>query len=290
MINTQCVFLFYLFLYLNIKILLLIIRIYIMISNELYKPIIIGTSIGCCEHIVTLPLRSILDHQQLSSKNQSILSIFKSVYSNNQNQSIDVIKRLYKGTSICLVGVSLGHISLYSCLEYSKNQSTFYSSLLGVVGRVSHDLFIVPGDTVRMVSNVNHMSIPKSIQFIKKQSGWKGFYKGFIQSLITTIPSGAIEFTVLSLFRNINSEQNGFIIGGIAGCCTSIVVSPIDTIKTICQAKQVSIREAIIESWYKRGWKSLFQGSMNRVISTSLAYGCYEYCSNLIKLDEKNKV
>lgn len=233
------------------------------------NPILYGTLIGCSEHLLILPFRSILDHQQLNSETINMRQIVRQYYSTTS------ITSLYKGTSVCLSGVALGHIGLFSMLEQTKHHSSFLSSiLLGGIGKCIHDTCIVPGDTVRMYSNIHSISPRKAFHEILRLYGWKGYFKGLPLALSTNIPSGMIEFGTFYLLGG-----PSFLNGAIAGCINSIFVSPIDTIKSVIQVKQISLSEAIKDRVSKQGYSSLFRGIPNRIISTSLSYGMYSYFS-----------
>ncbi len=239
-----------------------------MSDINLKHPVVYGTIIGCSEHLLILPFRTILDHQQLNTTSSNIHTILKERYS---KQWIS----LYKGTSVCLSGVALGHIGLFSMLEYTKEYPSFLSSiLLGGIGKIIHDTCIVPGDTIRMYSNIHNITPSSAFREIMSKYGWRGFFKGLPLALTTNIPAGMIEFGTFSLLGGPT-----FINGAIAGCINSVFISPLDTIKSILQVRQISIKQAIRECIHSRGMSSLFRGIPNRIISTSLSYGLYSYLS-----------
>lgn len=241
-----------------------------MSDSILKNPILYGTIIGCSEHLLILPFRTILDHQQLNPKSVSVYNIWKQNYTNK-------LSSLYKGTSVCLSGVALGHIGLFSMLEYTKQYPSFLSSiLLGALGKCIHDTCIVPGDTIRMYSNIHSITPSNAYKEILTKYGYKGFFKGLPLALSTNIPAGMIEFGTFYLLGGPT-----FINGAIAGGINSILISPIDTMKSILQVKQVSLMTAIKECIHTRGYASLFRGIPNRIISTSLSYGLYSYFSAL---------
>lgn len=237
-------------------------------DHTLKNPILYGTIIGCSEHLLILPFRSILDHQQLNPKPATIPSIIHTHYKEN-------IKHMYRGTSVCLSGVALGHIGLFSMVDIANKYNTFLSSVcLGGVGRVIHDTCIVPGDTIRMYSNIHNMSPSKAFKELNIHYGFRGLFKGLPLALSTNIPSGMIEFGTFYLLGGPT-----FLNGAIAGSINSIFISPLDTVKSIVQVKQISILNALKECIHTRGVSSLFRGIPNRIISTSLSYGLYSYFS-----------
>jgi len=239
-----------------------------MTEYNLKNPVLYGTLIGCSEHLLILPFRSILDHQQLNPKSTTLRTIVDTYYKQN-------IHQLYKGTTVCLSGVALGHIGLFSTLELSKQYDSFLSNiLLGGIGKFIHDTCIVPGDTIRMYSNIHQLSPRKAMFELYRTYGFRGFFKGLPLALSTNIPSGMIEFGTFYLLGGPT-----FLNGAIAGCINSVFISPLDTVKSIVQVKQISVKDAIKECLQSRGISSLFRGIPNRILSTSLSYGLYSYFS-----------
>ena len=247
-----------------------------MYLSENKNPIIYGSFTGLFEHFVGVAPRTILD--------------FKQYYNNPTKHLSDInLKKLYKGTVPYLSGVCFGHMSLFYFLEQSKKQkNSLMDGLYGFIGKCSHDLFIVPGDTVRMRSNLKQISNKQSFTEIYNKYGVKGFFKGLGPAYSIGLLSGAIEFTTMMyLERKYGSDGlKPFLYGGITGICSSVITSPIDTIKTQIQMDQnIKYSELIKKIYDERGMKGFFRGMFLRSFQCVLSYGTYEYLSHNLNLD-----
>ncbi len=250
------------------------------------KIIFYGSVVGIVEHSLTLIPKNILDFRQSIHKSQLSYDIIKNRYKQNG------ILSFTKGIVPMLSGVSIGHISLFYCLEKSKEvKNDTIGSMYGTIGRLSHDLFIIPGDTIRQRCNLYQYNTVDSIKCLYKQNGIRAFYQGLLPSLITNIPSGFIEFFVLKKCNQYfgNDGIKPFIWAGLAGISGSIISAPFDTIKTLYQLKGSSLydfnfkdktyKEILLDTYKKRGVKGFFRGMYIRTTSSMITYGLYEYLS-----------
>lgn len=248
-----------------------------MLDN--YKnPIIFGSSVGIIEHFAGLAPRTIIDYKQYYQKNYKI-PLEKNVLSSN-------ILRYYKGGTPYLSGIGIGHTWLFSFREMSKKDNMPLKDIwYGMIGKAGHDLFILPGDTIRMNSNIKNISSIDAIKHIYIKNGLSGFFKGLVPSLCMNIPSGAIEFGTIASLERIygNDGVKPFLYGAFAGISSSILTSPLDILKTHKQLDQnksyKNVYSTILSS---EGWKGLFRGAMLRSFQCCISYGTYEWlCKNL---------
>ena len=217
------------------------------------NPIIYGSFVGVFEHFAGLAPRTIIDYKQyFNSSTEYQKRITKLNISN-----------LYKGTYPYLTGIGFAHAWMFSFLEMSKKKGK-NEALYGMIGRCGHDIFMLPGDTIRMYSNINNISTRESIRSIYNKNGFRGFFKGLTPSILMNLPTGAIEFS-------------------------TIVTCPLDTIKT---CRQMQKGNNIIDTYkyilYKRGWKGFFRGALLRSFQCCISYGTYEWlCKNMnLELDD----
>ena len=122
--------------------------------------IIAGTVSGIVEHWVGFIPRSILDHNQLNNNHfKSNTDIFKIIYAEQGFRSF------YKGYVPMLAGISVAHIWLFNCYEYhKKSTSTFDSILYSCLGKIGHDILLIPGDTIRIRNNVSGLNNVETIK------------------------------------------------------------------------------------------------------------------------------
>ena len=243
------------------------------------NPIIYGSLVGVFEHFAGLAPRTLIDYKQyFNHKNDYQHKI------NNLN-----LKRLYKGTLPYLSGISFAHMWLFSCLELSKkDKNILNSSLYGMVGLCGHDFFTLPGDTIRMNSNIHNLSTVTTIKLIYAKHGLKGFFKGMTPSLLMNLPKGAIEFTTMMYLEKLFGKDGAkpFLYGAITGVMSSIVTSPLDTIKTMRQMqKETNLIDTYKYILNNRGWTGFFRGALLRSFQYCLSYGTYEWLTKNLTLD-----
>lgn len=250
------------------------------------NPLIYGSFVGVFEHFAGLAPRTIIDFKQyIHCTNEYKNEIEKMNIKNN-------IKRLYKGSLPYLSGIGISHIWLFYWLEKSKKENNFkYDAVYGMIARSGHDLFMLPGDTIRMNSNIKNISTNEALKDIYYKYGYRGFFKGLTPSILMNLPTGAIEFsTMLYLKRTFGDEGiKPFFYGMLTGITSSIITCPLDTIKTCRQMQQGNnIYETYKNILTKRGWKGFFRGSLLRSFQCSISYGTYEWlCKNMnLELDD----
>lgn len=242
------------------------------------KNIIYGSFVGMAEHFLSFAPRTIIDFKQFYNN--------KNKYTNE----LDKIKikqnylRLYKGLIPYISGVTFSHTWLFYFLEKSKlNDNLYYDMLYGSLGKLGHDIIMVPGDTIRMTSNIKNLNSTDSYKYIVNNNGIKGLFKGVIPTVINNIPIGAIEFSILMyLNRKYKDEYNPYFYGLITGICSGIVSSPLDTVKTVVQLKQTPILQTVKHIYKERGLTGFFRSIPLRTLQCCLSYGTYEWlCKNL---------
>ena len=250
------------------------------------NPIVYGSFVGLFEHFAGLAPRTIIDFKQyFHNKHEYTKEL------NNLNLKNN-ISRLYKGSIPYLSGIGISHMWLFYFLEKSKRQSnSFNDALYGMIGRAGHDIFILPGDTIRMNSNIKSITPTQAFKDIYTKSGVRGFFKGLTPSILMNLPVGAIEFSTLLYLNRLygNDGIKPFIYGTITGVVSSVITCPLDTIKTCRQMQEgrsvVDIYKNILT---KRGWKGFFRGALLRSFQCCISYGTYEWlCKNMnLELDD----
>jgi len=250
------------------------------------NPIIYGSFVGVFEHFAGLAPRTVIDFKQYFHSNNDYKNEIRKLNLKNN------LSRLYKGSLPYLTGIGAGHAWMFSWLEASKKENkSKYDALYGMIGRAGHDIFMLPGDTVRMNSNIKNISTREAFKDIYLKYGYRGFFKGLTPSLLMNLPTGAIEFTtMLYLQRNFGDDGlKPFLYGMVTGVASSIVTCPLDTIKTCRQMQQGNnLYETYKNILTKRGWKGFFRGALLRSFQCSISYGTYEWlCKNMnLELDD----
>jgi hypothetical protein len=263
-----------------------------------YDSIIISATLaGTIEHYVGLIPRSILDHNQL---NQSYFKSNKEIFTKMYSEQ--GIRGFFRGAIPLFYSISLSHSWLFYFYELNKKttstvNSFFYSS----IGRIGHDILMIPGDTIRMRNNISGMSNIETIKDIYKTQKLGGFFKGSPVSIIMNIPSGIIEFFVMKtcIKKYGNETHKIFAYGALAGITTSIINNPLDIIKTRIQTQGITNKYSNVKyPFYKsyldvakkmyieRRFKGMFRGSLLRSFQTSICFGTYELIAKRLNIPD----
>lgn len=274
--------------------------------NPLSRPVLLGTFIGVTEHLISVAPRNFIDYKQYfhSSKEAT-----KQYQKNIQQSKFNA----FKGTIPYLSGAALGHIGLFSCLEQSKKDNYREKWLTdagwGVAGKLCHDTCITPFDTLRMRANIGNVSVVEAYKQLEKVGGMKGFFRGLPAAIAMNAPAGAAEFVVLNASERLIGSDGAkpFVSAFLAGIVSSVIVSPIDTIKTClqCTGLKTPSTSTLTEassliatnktSWFQvskhiyqhRGILGFFRGVGLRCISTTVTFGLYEFVRHYFNLDFK---
>ena len=118
-------------------------------------------------------------------------------------------------------------------------------------------------------------------------------------SLFMSIPGGGLEFFIINKtenYINSNSVQYNFLPGFIGGFTTSMLLTPIDYLKTQMQIQGSNINDyklyksnfgnhfKLLKEYYHRvGFTGLFRGCFIRGFGSCICFGSYEFLKrNLI--------
>ena len=134
-----------------------------------------------------------------------------------------------------------------------------------------------------MTSNIKNLNTIQSYNYIIKNKGISGLFKGVLPSILNNVPIGAIEFSVLMyLNRKYKDEYNPYIYGLVTGVLSSIVSSPLDTVKTMVQINHNTIYNSCVQVYKQRGFLGFFRSIPLRTFQCCISYGTYEWlCKNL---------
>ena len=135
-------------------------------------------------------------------------------------------------------------------------------------------------------------------KYLYRAEGFRAFYISYPATLATSVPLGAIQFTIYeNLLTYLNPSRgydplshcfSGAVAGGIAG----FVTTPSDVIKTMLQTrgnaadpelrKVKDLAEAFQLIKRREGWTGFFKGARPRVLmimpSTAICWSAYEAC------------
>ncbi|KAK9147102.1 hypothetical protein Sjap_007005 [Stephania japonica] len=246
-----------------------------------------------------------------STSSRSGLSTFKHILRN------DGLGGVYRGFGTSAVGALPGRILYLTSLEVSKDVMLKYTKGLdmpeathigvanGVAGMVSNLVscaFFVPFDVIcqrLMVQGLPGTTVCVGpIDVIRKVisvEGFRGLYRGFGLTAVSQTPASAFWWGSYGAAQNIIWRSLGYgndvdtkpsqteivtvqaTAGMLAGACSSIFTTPIDTIKTRLQVMdnygtgRPSVMKTTKKLLEEDGWKGLYRGFGPRFLSMSVS-------------------
>lgn len=152
--------------------------------------------------------------------------------------------------------------------------------IAGGGGGASQVVFTNPMEIVKVRLQTQKEGAPKKTFWtIVKELGVAGLYEGAGVTLARDVPSSAIFFAIYTLLRQLYPDQS-FLAGAIAAIPATILVTPMDIIKTRLQKEPAPGEQQYTDWWEclqdivnKEGPQALFKGSLLRVLRTSPQFG-----------------
>jgi solute carrier family 25 aspartate/glutamate transporter 12/13 len=152
--------------------------------------------------------------------------------------------------------------------------------IAGGGGGASQVVFTNPMEIVKVRLQTQKDGAPKKeLWTIVKELGVKGLYDGAGVTLARDVPSSAIFFAIYTLLRGLYPDQS-FLAGAIAAIPATILVTPMDIIKTRLQKEPAEGEQQFTDWWEclqdivkNEGPQALFKGSLLRVLRTSPQFG-----------------
>lgn len=111
------------------------------------------------------------------------------------------------------------------------------------------------------------------------RDGLRGFYRGYLASLCTYVPSSASWWTFYSLYQDLGKELSpGWapatvvqcVAAVMAGCTTSLITNPLDLVRTRVQVHRLTIPDTIRSLWMTERMKIFQKGLTARMTSSSI--------------------
>ena len=256
-----------------------------LINNE-NKIYFIGSSVGIIEHYSGQIPRALLDFKQLNN-NLTYQHIFKEIYNKKGLLSF------YPSNFIQMSSISCAHIWLFYFYELNKKEDNFYTNIFyGGISRIGHDLFMLPGDYIRMKCNISGDSTGIVIKKVLSNSDNTIKNLKIISPLniLINIPGNISDFFIIKYLSNKYGNESHKIYGYglIAGIFSTIITNPIDIVRTNLivqntnnfitkeQYKFTNINNIIRNVYGKHGSKGFYNGITMRSLQTSLCFGTYE--------------
>lgn len=215
----------------------------------------------------------------------------------------DGLLGLYRGSPMPWLSHMLKRPIQYPVSEYLKSHISGgygYNYLIGGVTAIIGPLFGTPLQVVKVATQTSsRKEFKNSYHFIKSNyqtSGLKGFYRGFVPTLLKDTLFGASFIGHYYTLRDAighDSWWKNFASGSIAHCLTWYFLIPIDFVKTNIQrsSSPITIREVIRTTIKRDGplafWKGVLPACARTIPVSGIAMTGYEYVRS--HLSELNK-
>ncbi|KAL2622110.1 hypothetical protein R1flu_002315 [Riccia fluitans] len=152
--------------------------------------------------------------------------------------------------------------------------------IAGSGGGFSQVVFTNPMEAVKVrLQTQPKDSNAKNMWQVVKELGLQGLYNGSSVTLARDVPSTAIFFAVYTFIRQMYPDQS-FMAGCLAAIPATLVVTPMDVVKTRMQMEKSQSEDQYENAWQcfvqilqKEGPRALFKGSGARVLKTSPQFG-----------------
>ncbi|XP_065863905.1 uncharacterized protein [Euphorbia lathyris] len=230
----------------------------------------------------------------------------------------DSVRGLFRGFGTSAIGSMPGRVITLTSLEISKDMMLKYSQGIdipeatrlgfanGVAGMISNlvsCVYFVPLDVVCQRLMVQALPRPSScngpfdvIQKVMKTEGFRGLYRGFGLTALTQSPASALWWGVYGAAQHIIWRSLGYreemeekpshmemvtvqaTAGMVAGACSSVITTPVDTVKTRLQVMdnygggRPSVMKTARRLIKEDGWWGFYRGIGPRFLNMSL-YG-----------------
>ncbi|KAL4266851.1 mitochondrial carrier family protein [Pleurotus pulmonarius] len=266
-----------------------------------------GAFAGISEHAVMYPVDSIKTRMQVFATSPA------AVYTGIGNaftriSSTEGMRALWRGVSSVILGAGPAHAVQFGTLEAVKElaggnaagNQWVATSLAGASAAITSDALMNPFDVIKQRMQV-HKSEFRSVfacaRTVFMKEGISAFYVSYPTTLMITIPSNAVQFTVYDHLKKwINprgeySPSTHMIAGAVSGGVAAAVTTPLDVAKTILQtrgtARETELRnvrglaDAFRVIWQRDGIKGFGRGLTPRVLthmpSNALCWLSYEF-------------
>jgi len=111
------------------------------------------------------------------------------------------------------------------------------------------------------------------------RDGLRGFYRGYVASLLTYVPSSASWWTFYSLYQDLGRDLSPSwspatlvqcVAAVMAGCTTSLITNPLDLVRARVQVHRLSITDTIKTLWRSERMNIFRKGLTARMTSSSI--------------------
>lgn len=216
-----------------------------MINNKTKGEITNGAIAGCFSVFVFQPFQVIRTSMMVTydhGKTASMLYISKKIYNE------EGLKGFYRGFNTAMIKSTVGTAIYFGILEFSKRFLNYYTNshsanfLSSGIARLIQSILINPVSVIKtrfeVVGFNSYNSIFEAVNKIRKEEGYKGFFKGLKPGLVKDVPASAIFYSLYEFFKTrldhfgIQNIQYQAALSSLATTIILIVVTnPLDVLR-----------------------------------------------------------
>jgi len=184
--------------------------------------------------------------------------------------------------------------------DFGMKERLIAGSLAGATAAsLTHPLDVM---RVRLATQTELKGWGDCVKTILIESGPKGFYKGYVPTVISLAPFIAINFSTFDYLKtNYGPDENTkspilriLALGGIAGLCAQTLCYPLDTIRRRMQIKgthYTSVPNAVSTILSKEGAKGFYKGigpnALKVVPNNGIRFLAYTYLTKWMGVESK---
>ncbi len=181
----------------------------------------------------------------------------------------DGILGLYRGCSMPWLSYLVKRPIQYPISEYMKENKIANNYIIGAVAGSFGPVFGTPLEVVKVVVQTSAGTENRnSMSYIKenyKRNGLKGFYRGFLATVLKDSLHGMSFVGNYYTFRDYlgtDKWYKNFLSGAVANCITWYTFMPIDYVKTRIQKSEskLTVSEVIKSTLQEKGVKTFWKG------------------------------
>ena len=250
-------------------------------GNDLYKNLVSGGLSGFTSLTATYPTEYVKTKMQMGS-NKSFFNIFSHSLKNGG------VSSMYKGYFPTLMSIIPRAAINYTIYEYTfynlrqKGYTGHFANLFsGMVSGASAGFLLAT--TVENIKTHSIFYKDKNsweiIKMIYKENGMKGFYRGFIPTIVKESTTYGMRFFIYTTtYKKLDEEKVPLVLNALgssalAGFISSFLNNPIDVIQTRKQMPKIGLDSTFFGIIKNEGIKELYRGVFIRSIRTIPAAG-----------------
>lgn len=189
---------------------------------------------------------------------------------------------IFSGLAPAAIGSAPGSMLFFCTYEKTKQYvapigHTATDSIAAAAGELAGCLVSVPTDNVKLRMQVGaYSSMSSCVRGIFKESGFRGFYRGYMTSAMREIPFSAIQMSLYEASKRAWKDYSGEsvgaaqapLLGSISGGIAGAVTTPLDVTKTrLMLGNPCGGMMSTMANIYKtEGVRALFSGIVPRVL------------------------